>query len=207
MGNAIANVSHQWRDGIAKVGYINAFLRAHFDRQKIPPIETLNQKTEEIEKTLEHLSETMQNFLDYYRPSRSVSDFNVYESLQKSLTIIEPKIKASGAEVRIEGDLGRTLHGTPNLWMQVWLNLINNALSAAALRGVEKPVIAIALESGRIRFCDNGGGIAPSVLADLKRDDAAGLGVKMSREIAARFGYKITASNISGGACFTIEAC
>lgn len=69
LGNLIGNISHQWRDSLTKIGYINLNLRAMLLQNKDVPRDFLDKSTLEIEKSLDFMSETMKNFLDYYKPS------------------------------------------------------------------------------------------------------------------------------------------
>lgn len=62
LGNLIGNISHQWRDSLTKIGYINLNLRAMLLQNKDVPRDFLDKSTLEIEKSLDFMSETMQNF-------------------------------------------------------------------------------------------------------------------------------------------------
>lgn len=69
------------------------------------------------------MSETMQNFLDYYKPSSNVSNFEVYDSIKSALSIIDTKIKNSNLHIEFLGDFDVKIKGIRNEWMQVWINI------------------------------------------------------------------------------------
>jgi len=204
LGSLIANISHQWRDGIAKVGYINLRLIVLLKSNKEISTEILEKSTEDIGHTLDFMSETMQNFLDFYKTSTRVETFCIYDSIKMSQTIIDPKIKNNGAKIHIEGELNATLTGIKNEWMQVWLNLINNSINAAQMRGIEEPTITIHISDSSIEFQDNSGGIDDALLAEIGIGSQRGLGIKISKDIVKKYGKELSVRKIDGGTSFSI---
>ena len=164
LGNLIGNISHQWRDSITKIGYINLNLRTRILKDKELPKEFLNESTAEIEKSLDFMSETMQNFLDYYKPSNNISEFEVYDSIKSALSIIDTKIKYSNLKIEFIGDFSTKIEGIKNEWMQVWINLIINAINISNLRKIEKPEMKISIQKNEIIFEDNCGKIDDKLL-------------------------------------------
>ena len=60
-------------------------------QKKDLPIDLIKYSTSEIEKSLDFMSETMQNFLDYYKPSTKLLLFEAYDSIKNALNIIDAK--------------------------------------------------------------------------------------------------------------------
>ncbi|MDY3200938.1 MAG: transporter substrate-binding domain-containing protein [Arcobacter sp.] len=202
LGNLIGNISHQWRDSLTKIGYINLNLRARILQEKDISKEFLNKSTLEIEKSLDFMSETMQNFLDYYKPSLNTLNFEVYDSIKSALSIIDTKIKYSNLEINFIGDFTIKINGIRNEWMQVWINLIINSINIAEKREIKNPQILISLSQEEIEFEDNCGKIDSTLLEEMKEERYRGIGIKMAKEIANKNNKKMIIINSEDGAIF-----
>ena len=202
LGNLIGNISHQWRDSITKIGYINLNLRTRILKDKELPKEFLNESTAEIEKSLDFMSETMQNFLDYYKPSNNISEFEVYDSIKSALSIIDTKIKYSNLKIEFIGDFSTKIEGIRNEWMQVWINLIINAINISNLRKIEKPEMKISIQKNEIIFEDNCGKIDDKLLSEINKEKYSGIGIKMAKEISLKNKKQMIITNSINGAIF-----
>jgi len=196
IGNLIANISHQWREPLSKLSSINLLTIAKIRTGQ--PIENawLLEQSQKVENTIDFMSHTMQNFLEFYKQSSVKADFSVYESIESSISIIETKILDFGIYVSIEGE-DSVLNGVKNEWMQVWLNLLNNSIKIFEERNIENPMIRIEMSRDRINFCDNGGGMDTSV-------EHGGLGHQMCQEIATKYGARLELTNRDDGLCATV---
>ena len=202
LGNLIGNISHQWRDSITKIGYINLNLRAKLFKNEELSKEFLDRSTIEIEQSLDFMSETMQNFLDYYKPSNNIVEFEVYDSIKSALSIIDTKIKYNNLKIEFKGDFSIKLLGIKNEWMQVWINLIINSINISLLRKIQNPKIIVYLDNNEIIFEDNCGKIDNKLLDELNNEKYLGLGIKMAKEIALKNNKKMIITNSSVGAIF-----
>lgn len=199
LGRLIANISHQWRDGLTKIGYINLTTIAKLKMKKEISQDYLEKSSQEIEHTLDFMSQTMQNFLEYYKPSQNKTDFDVVESIQASISIINTKIKNHDVNIDVVGN-DVHLFGIKNQWMQVWLNLINNSINQAIKKEIASPKIVITVNKNSITFEDNCEGFDEEVLKSFQSDHFAGLGLKMSIDILQKEGWDITIFNKKEGA-------
>lgn len=125
------------------------------------------------------------------------------------------------AEIAVETDLGDPapiVRGHALLLEQVLSNLLLNARDALAGRPAGLPrLVRIAAErdgAGQVRLslADNGGGIAPEVMARLfepfvttkDRETGTGLGLSICHGLVTSMGGSIAARNAEQGAVFTI---
>lgn len=196
IGNLIANISHQWREPLSKLSSVNLLTIAKIRTGQSIENEWLLEQSQKVENTIEFMSHTMQNFLEFYKQSSVKSDFSALESIQNSISIIETKILDFGIHVMIEGE-DVVLYGVKNEWMQIWLNLLNNTIQVFSERNIENPTIRIEMNQNQIIFCDNGGGMDSSV-------EHSGLGHQMCNEIASKYGARLELNNIDGGLCITV---
>ena len=204
LGNLIGNISHQWRDSLTKIGYINLNIRARILTNKELPKEFLDKSTFEIENSLDFMSETMQNFLDYYKPSNNISEFEVYDSIKSALSIIDTKIKDNNMHIEFKGDFNIKIKGIKNEWMQVWINLIINSINISIKRNIKNPLITIILKQKEIIFEDNCGKIDLELLKEINQEKYKGIGIKISRDIALKYGKSLIINNSEEGAIFMI---
>ena len=202
LGNLIANISHQWRDSLTKIGYINLNLRTRILTKKVLTEELLDKSTMEIENSLDFMSETMQNFLDYYKPSLNICEFEVYDSIKSSLSIIDTKIKNNNIHIEFDGDFDTKIKGIRNEWMQVWINLIVNTINISIQRKITNPTIKITLNKNEIIFEDNCGKIDLEILEKIKQEEHNGLGLKIAKEIAFKYSKNMIIQNGKEGAIF-----
>ena len=202
LGNLIASISHQWRDSLTKIGYINLNLRVMVLNNKEIPSEFLDKSTLQIENSLDFMSETMQNFLDFYKPSSNISEFEVYDSINSALSIIDTKIKNSNLSIEFKGDFDTKIKGIRNEWMQVWINIIINSINISIERNIKDPKIEITINKNEIIFEDNCGKIEEELLRKINNDEYSGLGLKMSKQIAQKNNQNMIISNSSNGAIF-----
>lgn len=205
LGNLIANISHQWRDSLTKISYINLTLRAKIANGLEVSEEFLDKSTQETEASIDFMSETMTNFLDYYKPSSKISIFNAIESIKASMLIIDTKIKNESLEFTFAGELDTNIGGVKNEFMQVWINLITNVINIAIERNIKAPHIKITILQDRITLQDNCGGIDEKIVDNFKEEKYTGLGIKICKDVLFKNGKILTIQNSEDGVLFIIS--
>lgn len=204
VGNLVANISHQWRDGLSSIGAINLSIMAKLDFNLEISKDELKKSTKQIESSINFMIDTMKIFLNFYKPSSKIETFDVAHSIRDTLSILDMKIKRNKVEVVMDTKSDLKFKGIKNEWMHVWLNLINNAINIAIERNIQQPLIHISLRDEYISIEDNCGKIEDAILQTLKEENYTGLGIKMSKEIVNKYGGYIDISNASKGALFKI---
>jgi nitrogen fixation/metabolism regulation signal transduction histidine kinase len=159
--------------------------------------ETMLKQSDEIEKTIDFMSVTMQNFLIFYKKSDKEIHFSALESIEASLSIIETKVIDCSVDIQIHGDRSVLMYGIENEWMQVWLNLINNSMTIFIEKKIATPTITINITDEKIIFCDNGEGM------DMTKE-SNGLGLNMCRNIISKYSASLYLQNSADGLCATI---
>lgn len=206
LGSLMANISHQWRDNLTKISYINLGLRAHVMQNKEVPYPLLDKSTQEIEQTIDFMSETMQNFLEYYKPSTKIQEFEVHDSIKAVISIINTRIKNLNLEIIFTIISNAHLKGVRNEWMQVWMNILSNTLNIAQKRSIRYPYIVITVDETSIQFQDNCGGIDPVILENLSHEIYSSLGLKMCNDIAKKYGKSLHVTNAKEGALLKVKS-
>lgn len=197
IGNLIANISHQWREPLSKLSSINLMTIVKIKMGQNIEKEWLLEQSQTVENTIDFMSHTMQNFLEFYKKSSVMQKFSAIESVEGVLSIIETKFIDHGIKVSLQGNEILMIEGIKNEWMQVWLNLLNNAIQILVERHTPNPIITIKIDAHSISFCDNGGGIS-------SEPSSGGLGLPMCREIVAKYGAVFELKNIDSGVCASV---
>jgi len=217
MGEMISNIAHQWRQPLNTLGLIIQRLPHFYDAGKFDR-EFLGTSTRDAMNLVRHMSDTIDDFRDFFRPDRERTVFNVKKAVLQAISLVDAGFKALNIdlETRIEGE--PTISGYPSQFSQVVLNLLFNARDALIEHEVTKGLIRI--EGGRegerlvLTIRDNAGGIPDAILDRVfdpyfttkGPDRGTGIGLFMAKSIIEKsMGGRITACNHADGAEFRIE--
>ncbi|MDD3343269.1 MAG: transporter substrate-binding domain-containing protein [Sulfurospirillaceae bacterium] len=200
LGQLIGNISHQWREPLSNLSSINLMMIAFLEYNKKIDKDFLLTKFKEVENTLEFMSQTMQNFLEFYKPSTVQQNFTIYDAIQQTLSLVETNILAYKITINITGDKQAQLYGIKNEYMQVWLNLINNAIRAFQQSNIANKYIRIIIDKETVQICDNAKGFISQ--SDLSK----GIGLTMCSTILQKYHKKLVFKNSMEGVCVSIES-
>lgn len=201
IGRIIGNISHQWRGTLAKIGALNLLTVAQLKNdQPLDKAFILNQ-SEEVGKLLDFMSNTMQDFLEFYKPSQYIEEFSLLQTLEHAKSILEPKIAKSTLQIIIEGNLEKKMIGIKNQWVHIWLNLIDNTINAALKNTIHYPYFKVLLEENRLSIQDNAGGMPIGI----DSDNEMGLGIYMCKELIKKHGGEIHYCNVDDGLLIDIS--
>ena len=204
IGKLIANISHQWRDSLTKISYINLTTIAKLKLKQEITEDYLDKSSNEIEQSLDFMSQTMQNFLDYYKPSINRIEFDILESIKSSISIINTKIKDYNLIINYDIKNDISIIAVRNQWMQVWINLITNTINQAIKENILNPVINITIKEKSIILEDNCKGFKEDILENFSKNKLNGLGLKMCKNIVSKDAWKFTIMNTKKGALIKI---
>lgn len=198
MGTMIASISHQWREPLSSLSAINLFTMETLNSQQKISSKTLRQQCQQVEETIDFMSLTMQNFLEFYKTSDVKTSVDLCDSVKDILMIIETKIIDNNIEIELICKETVEKLGIKNEWMQIWLNLINNSIEAFIEKKIENPKIRIEITSHGIIFSDNAGGM------DFNGPHH-GLGLSICKEIAKKYGTELSLENKLNGLCARVK--
>jgi signal transduction histidine kinase len=169
-------------------------------------------------QVISHMSRTIDDFRNFFRPDKEKETFKVSRIIGNALSLIGGSYK--NLQIRVEVDTGTdpTIIGYPNEFAQVLLNILNNARDALVARASAEPSITITLQetnsSTVITIRDNAGGIPEEILDKIfdpyfstkGPEQGTGLGLFMAKTIIeTNMGGTLTVRNVGDGAEFRIE--
>ncbi len=209
IGELFSMIAHQWRQPINKVASILALLRYRLDEKKIAYRE-IDKRCQEIEESVEFMSETIDDFRTFYQPKEGSESVNLKELIEKSIHFLDAPIRKKDIALFQELEsIEFTLYG--NEFLQVMLNIIKNAVDAVEKRG--QIIIKLYQKGDRVIIFveDNGAGIDASSLSKVfdpyytTKEDSMGLGLYMTKMIIQKhMKGSIEVEKLSQGVRFTI---
>jgi len=209
IGELFSMIAHQWRQPINKIASILAVLRFGLPEKKLNHLE-IDAKCQEIEESVEFMSETIDDFRTFYQPKEGSEKVNLRELVEKSIHFLEGSIRKK--DITIIKELQEIEHELyANEFLQVMINLIKNAVDSLERSGE----INIKLfQKGKkiiISVEDNGTGIDMLTIKKVfdpyftTKEDSMGLGLYMTKMIVEKhMKGTIEVERLSQGTKFTI---
>lgn len=217
MGNMLGNIAHQWRQPISEVNAIlmEVEAMARYDTVKV---ETLLHNIALCYEVTEHMSTTISDFQNFFKPSKEKEYFNVHEVCNSAVSIILSSLKFHNISLVYNINEESLVFGYPREFAHAILNILSNAKDVLVERKIENPSITLSIKTGKqftiIRIEDNGGGILIDNMDNIfepyfttkHATQGTGIGLYMSKVIIENNmqGF-ITVENSEKGALFTIK--
>ena len=216
MGEMINNIAHQWRQPLNLLGLHIQSLSLFYGTDSFSR-EFLEKTVSDSMTLTRHMSQTIDDFSNFFKPDKEKTDFNVNQAIRQTINLVEDGFKQNQIKIITEIDVDAWLYGYPNEFSQVILNVLQNARDALVEREVTDKLISIAasVANGKtvITIADNAGGIREDIIDRIfepyfstKGVQGTGIGLFMSKSIIeTNMGGSITVSNSAAGAVFRIE--
>jgi C4-dicarboxylate-specific signal transduction histidine kinase len=217
MGEMIGNIAHQWRQPLNTLGLMTQQLLMFYDLGDFNR-EFLDKSVLQSMDLIHHMSKTIDDFRNYFRPDKEKVEFRVAEAIENTLSLINDSFKDQHINIEIVEKNDPTIYGYQNEFAQALLNILNNARDALTEREIADPRVIITLgnEADRtvVTISDNAGGIPEEIIGKIfdpyfttKGPQAGtGVGLFMSKTIVEKsMGGILAVCNNANGAEFRIE--
>jgi len=216
MGEMISMIAHQWRQPLTAISATSSLIEL---KAKLNQLDTdvVQKKAKDISSYAQHLSHTIDDFRDFFKPNKEKKESTYNEVVKSVLGIIESSISNKNIQVLQELNCHNTFTTYPNELRQVVLNLIKNAEDILLEKKVKNPYIKIKAyqknEKHILEISDNGGGIPNDIIEKIfdpyfstkSEKNGTGLGLYMSKTIIEEHcGGTLSVSNDNDGAIFKI---
>jgi two-component system NtrC family sensor kinase len=173
------------------------------------------QYLEMVQQEVGRLVQIVRRMLDFYRPASAMKALSINRPVENALAIANKRLEQSQVEVmvRLEENLP-SVRGVENQLVQVFLNLILNAMEAMPEGGSLWVATAHHAEREQVvvAFRDSGPGIPPEIREHLfepfhtSKSSGTGLGLAISYGIVERHGGVIDVeSPPEGGTTFIVR--
>ncbi len=213
MGEMISMIAHQWRQPLAAISSTSGSIILKSKLGKLDHDTAIN-LSRKISDFSQHLSSTIDDFREFFKPNKGKKDVTYDELISSALDIVEPSIKNHNIKI-VKNLKSKLIFNTyPNEIKQVMLNLLKNAEDALLEKKVENPTIYIDSEGDTFSISDNAGGIPQDIIDKIfdpyfstkTKKDGTGIGLYMSKIIIEEHCKgKLSVKNSEIGAVFTIK--
>lgn len=217
MGEMIGNIAHQWRQPLNTLGLTIQQLLLFYDLGDFNR-DYLAKGVGSSMELIQHMSRTIDDFRNYFRPDKEKVEFNVREAIANSSSLVEDSFKNQQIKIEVIAKHDPDVNGYPNEFAQALLNILINARDALTERIINDPKVTITIctEGDRavVTVADNAGGIPEEIMDKIfdpyfttKGPQAGtGVGLFMSKTIIEKnMGGRLSVRNINRGAEFRIE--
>ena len=162
MGELLSMIAHQWRQPLTAISAASENLKLKTILNQVD-ISLIQSTTEDINKYTTYLSNTINDFKNFYTTNKSLEIIKLNEIVIKSLHIIEDSISHKNIKIIKNLDSISLIKTYISEVTQVVLTLLQNAEEILVEKNIEKPYIKInTFEDEKhlyIQIIDNGGGI------------------------------------------------
>jgi len=200
MGEMIGNIAHQWRQPIAVISMWANNIIVDLDMDEVDN-ENLRKYANNINIQTKHLSQTIDDFRNFFSPNKEKTTFTIQDSLDKTMNLLTASFKIHNIEV-IQDIEDIKFTAPENELTQAFLNIINNAKDALLLKkDLKKRVIFIKVYKKNsfifIEILDNAGGIKEKILNKIfepyfttkHKSQGTGIGLYMTESIVSKHLY------------------
>ncbi|MDD2450161.1 MAG: sensor histidine kinase [Sulfurimonas sp.] len=217
MGEMIEQIAHQWRQPLNDIALLNQdmYFKKHLSKLSD---EDFNRIHESIDNNIRYMSDTIDDFRNYYKSDKKKESYLLFEIVESMLSIIGATLEHSSIKINLDIDKEIRLLNVKNELQQVMLIILNNAKDALISNNIDKKNIEIKAYKDAtdvyILVSDNAGGIPKEIKNKIfdpyfttkHKNQGTGIGLYMSKMIIEKnMQGSLSVENVDGGARFTIK--
>lgn len=216
MGEMISVIAHQWRQPLNAIASITTRLKMKIKMNKLD-IALVEEKTEEINNYLQYMSKTIDDFRNFFEPTKHKESITLNELIFDTMKILSKTFENNNIQVEIQSKELSNIYIHKNELLQVIINILNNSRDAFLENNNKNGIININFNEDKnsqsIIIKDNAGGIPEHIINKIfdpyfstkDRKNGTGLGLYICKNIIEKHsGGELKVENIDNGACFTI---
>ncbi len=198
MGEMIGNIAHQWRQPLnALTVLIQSFGIKSMSGNLTQ--EFIDQQVKEGLRLANQMSNTIEDFKNFFSPHKEREYFGVVEMINETLELVELFLKDEHIDITLVAKEEVRVYGYSNEFSQVILNLLNNARDNFKQKNIQSDRRIMIKVNYRkkpepmvmISFVDNGGGVDPDIIDRIfepyfttkHKSTGTGIGLYMSKQI------------------------
>lgn len=217
MGEMIGNIAHQWRQPLNALGLTIQDISLAYELGSFTK-EQLDASIAGAMDIIFHMSQTIDDFRNFYKPDREKRWFKVNHVVTRAVTLVEASFREHRISIVVNALDDLEIRGYQNEYAQVLLNILMNARDALLERGTVEPRVTLdaRMEKGKsvVTVSDNAGGIGEEIMDKIfdpyfttkESGLGTGIGLFISKSIIEKnMGGRLSARNAGFGAEFRIE--
>jgi len=215
MGEMINSIAHQWRQPLNNINSDVAVISSVLAKDTIDQ-KRLQSQIEKIENNTQYMSNTIEDFSNFFRPNKQKKAFMLCATVKSALELLTPRSK--NIDIKLMHNKEVKLYAFKEEYHQVIMIILNNAIDNFESKRTQDPKIDIVIAEDKhttyLSICDNGGGIDEEKIDCIYdpyfttkfADEGVGLGLYIAKMlIEESMQGKLEAVNKNEGVCFEIS--
>jgi len=216
MGEMIVSIAHQWRQPLNRIILSSQIIDHEVTMNSSSTNNRIKDKVLDINKNINYMSNTIDDYLNYFHPDKEKKVFYFSASIDNALELIQSR--TNNVKINININKYYNIKGFENEFTQIILVILNNALDQKELTNQVDFYINITVKLSAdtyvISICDNGGGIPLDIIDKIFepyfstkfRTEGIGIGLYMAKMIIEQSMHgKINVYSNEGVTTFKIE--
>ncbi|MCF6339601.1 MAG: PAS domain-containing sensor histidine kinase [Sulfurimonas sp.] len=191
LGQMLANIAHQWRQPLTE---LNLAMFSIKKAAKNENLEDLSKFYNESKNIIKNMSNTIDDFTNFFTPQKEKHYFNINDSIKESIGLLDKIINEEMINIKTDF-IDIEVLGVTNELTQVIINLITNSKDAFISNSILIKEINISIKKRKnfalIEIQDNAGGISKTSIDKIfepyfttkHKSRGTGLGLFMSKMI------------------------
>jgi signal transduction histidine kinase len=161
MGTLLNMIAHQWRKPLGAIRSIMIAIDFTIQSGKYnlsnkddinKLLEYINQKNNKVNENIDFLSDTIENFSNFYKKDKDKELVNITCPLLEILDIIQFSLNHNNIEIITDFQTNNKISLYKNEFMQVILSIIKNSEDNFLSNHMENPVITISTQTKKIKW-------------------------------------------------------
>ncbi|WP_418186462.1 cache domain-containing protein [Aliarcobacter lanthieri] len=195
MGEMIGNIAHQWRQPLSIIITSSSAMRIQKE-MNILSDEMFFELTSKINNSANHLSQTIDDFKDFFKPNRIKSKFFIKDSFNKAFDLISVQFNKQNIQIIKDID-DIEIVSFENQLIQAFINILNNSRDELIKKEDDRYIFVDVKEINDeiiISIKDNAGGIKLEHINRIFEPyfstktnlDGTGIGLYMTKDIVEK---------------------
>ncbi len=217
MGDMISVIAHQWRQPLNNIALIvqSFFLKYQSKKINDAMMDTFNT---DILKQINYMSNTIDDFKDFYKPNKIKSTFDIKEELFKTIELIENSYITAGIKIEKDEVESFNMIGYANELSHSFLIILQNANEALLDSEKKDKIIKISSNKNKsiykLSIENNGNKIPSDIIKKIfepyfstkNEKNGTGIGLYMAKTIIEKhFNASIEVFNTDNGVKFELR--
>lgn len=195
MGEMIGNIAHQWRQPLSIITTATSGMVLQ-KQMGVLTDEFFFEASNRINASSQYLSQTIDDFRNFFIPNKEKSKVNLIEIFKKTLDLISAQFSSKDIEI-IKNIEGVEFESYENELIQALINILNNSRDELIKKDDERFIFVDAFEKDNfinITIKDNAGGVIKENLDKIfepyfttkYKSQGTGIGLYMTEEIITK---------------------